>query len=445
MTELQLSNTKRIGFLGFGISNRSVYDFLKDLGSFEFTVRDRLPQRIPFIPARTYYGNDILKNIDEDVLFISPSFKRNLPELDEAIKRGTILSSDAELFFAIYGKEAYGITGTSGKSTVTHLISEMLTVSGTTAYPIGNFGTGFLSYSKNAFTVVAELSSFQLMYLEPKLTCAVITNIGEDHLNWHSDVTEYRQAKLKILKNADKAVIDADCRVTVDAISSRKVSAAVSAQVPYKLLKEKIDAENYLTLSDDSILLNGELFFDISRAIRREDYNLKNYMLSAAAVLDRANPRAMSEVANSFKGLPHRCEQVSFANGISYINSSIDTSPERALSTILAVSGAKVPIFCGTGKSLSYKRLAEETVRSCEGAVLMGEVGDIMEKELKSVCASFKAKKALGMKEAVRSAENILSGEGSVILAPAGVSYDKYKSFEQRGNDFRLSITKKLK
>ena len=74
--------------------------------------------------------------------------------------------------------------------------------------------------------------------------------------------------------------------------------------------------------------------------------------------------------------------------------------------------------------------------------MLMGEVGDIMEKELKSVCASFKAKKALGMKEAVRAAENILRGEGSVILAPAGVSYDKYKSFEQRGDDFRLSITK---
>ena len=444
MTLHELKKAKRIGFLGFGISCRSVYEFLKNIKNFEFTVRDRAPSTLPLNPTESYYGDRMLEGIREDILFISPSIRRDVPELKSAVKRGVILSSDSELFFSLYEGKAYGITGTSGKSTVTALISDMLTASGIPSSPIGNFGPGFLSYLQSP-TVSAELSSFQLTYLEPKLETAVITNIGEDHLNWHLDTEEYIRTKLKILNNAKRSVIDADCKVITDALKGHTVFAAVSSQMDLSSLKDTVAAENYITVSADRICLNGKIFFDISHAVRRETYNLKNYALASSAVLGVADPDAISDVANSFKGLPHRCERIAGNKNVTYLNSSIDTSPERALTTILSVTGAKVPIFCGTGKGLSYKRLAEYTASSCRGAVIMGEVGEAVRKEILGISARFPVVTADGMSDAIRKAEALLGSEGTVILSPAGASYDKYKSFEERGEDFRLAVLEELK
>ena len=444
MTLPELKKAKRIGFLGFGISCRSVFGFLKDLQNFEFTVRDRAPSPLPFTPAECYYGSRMLEGINEDILFISPSVRRDAPELKSATERGVILSSDSELFFSLYEGVAYGITGTSGKSTVTALISDMLSASGIPSSPIGNFGPGFLPYLSLP-TVSAELSSFQLTYITPKLETAVITNIGEDHLNWHLDADEYRRTKLKILDNAKRSVIDADCKVTTDALKSHTVFAAVSSRMDISSLKSAVDAENYITVSPDRIYLNGEVFFDISRAVRREEYNLKNYALASAAVLGVASVDAISNVASAFSGLAHRCERIARNENIAYVNSSIDTSPERALTTIASVNGAKVPIFCGTGKGLSYKCLAEYTASSCRGAVIMGEVGAALGKEILSISPHFSLVTAECMKDAVRKAEVLLGHEGTVILAPAGASYDKYKSFEERGEDFRLAVLEELK
>jgi UDP-N-acetylmuramoylalanine--D-glutamate ligase len=316
----------------------------------------------------------------------------------------------------------------------------MLTAAGKITYPIGNFGTGFSNYIRSSAAVVAELSSFQLTYLDPQLECAIITGIGEDHLNWHHSIREYRESKLKILNRAKKAVIDADCSAITNAIGSQKIFAAISQEKSFPELRRVINAENYMTYAENLILLNGEPFLDVSRAVRKEAYNLKNYMLAASAVLQNAERDAISYSVNKFAGLPHRCETVASIDGIRYINSSIDTSPERALTTLLSISGAKVPIFCGTGKGLSYKLLAKETACGSVGAALMGQVGEEMGKEIKRISPSFPLVYSQSMRDAVKSAATMLGGKGAVILAPAGVSYDKYKSFEERGDDFRSAV-----
>ena len=441
MTELLTDNLKSVGFLGFGRSNACVYDFLHNrYPNLSYTVREARDVPLPFLPERSFYKEDMLNDIDEDILFISPTVKRDLEPLLSAKKRGTVLSSDAELFFSVFRGSSIGVSGTSGKSTVTYLCAKMLSEAGISTEPIGNYGNGFCHAIDKSRSIVAELSSFQLSYLEPSLDTAVLTAVGEDHLNWHKDLAEYVLCKGRLFSRAKKRIVDADSQAAISVLSDRSLFCAVTNSAPRAMQTCRLNSRHTVFAVGSKVYIDGEPFLDLSAAKRSESYNFKNFMLSCAAVFDRVPRDVIERVAVNFGGLPHRAELVLFSRGISFINSSIDTSPQRALSTLEHVLGYTVPIFCGTGKGLSFDRLADKTLRSSLGAVLMGEVGEQIGNVIKQKNRSFKIAYASNMNEAVAVAADMLKNGGTVILSPAGASYDKYQSFEERGDDFSLSV-----
>lgn len=431
----------RIGLFGLGKSNLGVLELLRSsIPCFELTLRSDKPITSDINADRIYTGKSAYAEINEDVLFLSPSVRRDRPELTAAQKRGTVLTSDAELFFSLFGGRVYAVTGSDGKSTTTYLISELLKASGISAVPAGNFGRSLSSLVKSDATVVAELSSFQLQYLTPRSHSAVITNVTPNHLNWHTSIAEYTNAKLNILKNAERVTVDYDSELLREALPKERLFAAVSSERDYGELKKAVNAENYLTVRESTVYLNGSPYFSTRDAIRRESYNVKNYMLAAAATLGAVAPQAVTAILRDFRGLAHRAEQVASSQGFTYINSSIDSTPERTLKTLRALSGKTAVIICGMSKGLALDRLANELPSLTSGAVLMGDIGRGLYAILTDKAGDYSFGYAENMRDAIALAESYLPSGGNVVLSPAGTSFDKYENFEMRGEDFRRSV-----
>ncbi len=435
----------KIGIFGIGKSNLAIVDFLKRQNfDFSLTVRsDSYIKDFPSFPDATLYsGNDAYEYIEEDIIFISPSIRRDRPSLVNAKKRGVILSSDTDLFFEQNKKDIYAVTGSDGKSSTTYLISSILNTAGYNSSPAGNYGNPLCMFIDSEKFPVAELSSFQLMDTSYKTKRAVITNITQNHLDWHIDFSEYIDAKLCIAKNTEELIIDYDSRVLRDAIYGYPLFAAVSSSENYTDLKKHINAENYLTLKNDTVYLNGDIYFSLRGIKRTEPYNIKNFMLASATIKDNADRYSIESAVNNFGGLPHRKEIISIINGITYINSSIDSTPERTLQTLRSLKGDTAVIIGGKGKGLSLLNLAQELPKLTVGACLMGDIGLELGELLKN-SEKYQTAYADSMSDAIKISSSFLKNGGTVILSPAGTSFDKYKNFENRGEDFINNCPKK--
>ncbi len=426
-----------IGFFGLGKSNLALLQYILSLSrDIKITVRqdapltERITQIAPSASIRT--GREARQNFSEDIIFLSPTVRRDEPALEEAKRKGIYLSSDVELFFELDLGLHFGITGSDGKSTTTALTASILTESGIPASPAGNYGIPLASVIGRNKATVVELSSFQLMYTSPRLLRACITNITENHLNWHKGYTEYISAKENILKNARNAVYDFDSPDLCALMRGREVFAVSSVCKTEKALRASVKAENYLTLSGDYILLNGEKYISLQGAVRREEYNIRNYMSALAMSLGLHKREAAERAIRGFGGLMHRAETVYSADGIEYINSSIDTSPERTEKTLGSLSGRIAIILAGRTKGQSYDKLIPLIKQKCVGAVIMGELSEIISKSF----GDFPAFIAEDMSSAVKYARALLVHGGKMLFSPSATSFDAYNSFEERGADF---------
>ena len=226
---LILKDKVTVGLFGLGESNAGVYEYIRRKnGSARFVIREEnenFDSVLAFSELRR--GSSALTSITEDLIFLSPSVKRQ--RLEGALKKSTVISSDHELFFEEFSGLRFAVTGSSGKSTTTYLISELLSKSGIPSCAAGNFGKALSPLIDSGLTPVAELSSFQLTHYAPKTDRAVITNIYPNHLNWHKDLDEYASAKMKLLEKCSEATVDIDSHSLAERLSGRRVFCAVSS------------------------------------------------------------------------------------------------------------------------------------------------------------------------------------------------------------------------
>ena len=425
-----------IGLFGWGRSNLGVMNYLSRNGECEFYLRSDKECPVPHGISAAYFGAHAFDDLKESVLYLAPSVRRDRRDIARCADMGIALSSDAELFFSLASCEVYAVTGSSGKSTTTHLISAILNAAGTPCVAAGNFGASLAMLIGTQNAVAAELSSFQLTYCMPRSARAVITNIIPNHLDWHTDMEEYVRAKLAVAERTDGLIIDADSQILTERVHA-PLFAAVSDTLDCATLSHILPAESYFTLDGRGrILLNGHPFADGSGAVRRERHNIKNYMLAAAATLGVASPEICERIFNSFTGLSHRNEAVCKALGIGFFDSSIDTSPDRALATLLSYNEPPIAIVCGKSKGADYGELAKRLPTLTRGAIFMGEVGRAVMELLPTGYTRYMTCET--MKDAVRRAFDMAREAGcDVVLCPAGTSYDKYASFEERGDDFK--------
>ncbi|MBE6536547.1 MAG: hypothetical protein E7673_01200 [Ruminococcaceae bacterium] len=345
-----------VGIFGVGTSNVGAINYLlKKNPTLRLTVRsDTTPDLSGLTNAdRIFAGKDAFSNIGEEILLLSPSVRRDRKEIQAAASNGVLLSSDAELYFALTDKAPISVTGSDGKSTTTHLIAKAYSKSGINAVPCGNYGKSLCSTLGDNALQVAELSSFQLNFMKPHSKAAIITNITPNHLNWHTSFDEYVEAKMNVTDNAEKLIYDADSTVTVNALMNREAFAKTSLFLSYPKLRAIGGSENFITYENGIIYVNGSPYIDVSKAKRQEHYNVRNFMLTAASCIDACQEKCIEDALVNFTGLPHRAEVFFEDRGIKYIDSSIDSSPERTIKTLSALSDNTVAIIGGMGKGLS--------------------------------------------------------------------------------------------
>ena len=439
-------DVKKIGFFGFGISNRKIAELLiSETAPFKFTYRSsRVEKDIPtrLFGSRCRIGEAAYTDITEDVIFLSPSVRRPESFMLEAKRAGCRLLSDAELFFLTKPKGVIAITGSDGKSTVTYLTAR-LTEASLGAVPSGNFGLPLTTLigNKKSRGAVVELSSFQLQYMAPHTDRALITNITENHLNWHSSLEEYIEAKKNIFKNSKKRAITLDGEMCEAIAKELMPEIIISDLYTARQIAKLYAPELILTLENGYINVNGTPYISLDDIRLKETYNVKNFMSAIAMSWGLTDRDSVLALARDFHGLPHRKELVAERGGISFINSSIDSTPTRTAKTLSTLDTPAIVIIGGASKGLSYEPLIAALKEHARAIVLTGASAPTLY-QLLSEIENFEPSIYLeaDFYRAVELSVRIAKPTDTVILSPAHTSYDCFENFEARGNCFKEII-----
>lgn len=431
-----------VGFFGLGKSNLAVSELLPRDTKITLRTEGRinrstLPKRLR--GARIFAGNAAFDSIDEDILFLSPSVRRDRPELKKARSRGVILSSDLELFLSEFRGIGFAVTGSDGKSTTATMAALLLSEKFEGISAVGNIGIPFCRAIGDPAAAL-ELSSFNLSYSVPRARRAAVTNVTPNHLNWHKDFEEYKNTKLSLLDSSDEVVISADDDIIAEYSRGKSIFATTSLTHSFNDLKGRFNAEIYFTADDRYLYRCGEPLIRISQIKRREPHNLKNLMTAAALADGYVTRDHLIRVAENFQGLAHRCEEIPSSDGVKYINSSIDTTPHRTAQTLNSLSEGIIIILGGRTKGCDFAPLREPLSRKVRLAVVTGECREEIVSAIKGCCDIAVID---GFEDAVLYGASVAKRGDVLLLSPAATSYDEFSSFEERGEKFKEIIKNK--
>ena len=218
---------KTAAVLGIGVSNTPLIELLCRSGvqvvACDKKSREALGERaaqLEALGARLCLGEHYLDDLRADVIFRTPGMRPDVPALLKAKKRGSIVTSEMEIFFEVCPCTIIGVTGSDGKTTTTSIIADMLRVAGKTVYLGGNIGHPLLCDAEKmqrGDIAVVELSSFQLLDMKRSPHIAVMTNLAPNHLDMHRDMAEYIEAKENIYLHQsadDIAIFNEDNDIT---------------------------------------------------------------------------------------------------------------------------------------------------------------------------------------------------------------------------------------
>lgn len=479
---------KRVAVIGIGISNRPLIKWLNAIGM-DIVAFDRLEENDPAIKAvkEEFASENIkvtwslgegylepLKNEKFSFVFKTPKMRVETPELQEAVKKGAVLTSEMELFIDLCPATVFGITGSDGKTTTTTLVSEILKHAGYKVWLGGNIGTPLLDKVDEMTEedmVVLELSSFQLLNMKQSVDVAIVTNVTPNHLDFHKDYDEYISSKTNIFKYQSatgKVVLNGKCDITFD---MRKIAGG---RISYFALNREDtvrageDALNHRIYTKDGKIVyekNGE-----TREIMAEEdifipgkHNVENFLSAIGAVNGFVSDEDIVAVAKEFKGVAHRIEFIRELDGVKYYNSSIDTSPNRTINTMNALAGRGmhgVLIAGGADKKCNYEGLGDAILNVSDRIILYGSnanlVEDIIAKEANGraydliklpskdgdVYEFEETRQAVvdSYRTALNKARELAKPGDIIIMSPVGTSYDHFRHFEHRGDMFKVLV-----
>lgn len=421
---------RRVAVVGLGIEGRDAVTFLEREGA-EIVRVDRRSERAD-------RAQDDLALLDEiDALVASQGVPYDVPLLVEAGAQGLPVYGPMQLFLErCRSSRIIGVTGSAGKTTTTTLVHRMLAAAGVDCVVGGNIGEGLLSQLPDISeetTVVAEISHTQLLRTTRSPHIAAITNITPNHLDQFS-WDEYQDLKYRIVRfqsDADRVVLPFD----------EPLAARASVQTPASVswfgladsgCSPAVWSDGVRMFRDGAPLLTVE-------ALRIPGaHNLRNALAALAIVGDLVPDHAARQVLETFSGVSHRLELVATAADVRFINDSIATTPERTLAGLLAISGPIVLMLGGRDKKLPLDPLLPELRghgRHVRSVVLFGQAGPEWGSWLaeRGVNATVRD----SFEDAFQAAARLARAGETVLMSPAGTSFDAYPNFEARGQHFR--------
>jgi len=357
---------------------------------------------------------------DTDLVVTSLAVPPSSEFLSMAQSKSVPITTEIALFVERCKSRIVGVTGTKGKSTTSKLI-ELMIATKHVVHLGGNIGGSLLdelSAIRENDVVVLELSSFMLYWLGKNRwspNAAVLTMIGQDHLDWHETLEAYRDAKAQI-------VLHQQPNCLAFAHAGHPVSVEIARRTPAEFRLVSDDPSNRLDLKIAGV------------------HNQHNGQLAVACAMSFGVDRdsAMKSVRD-FAGLPHRLQLVHESNGVRFIDDSIATVPESAIAACLAFErGSVIQIVGGSDKGNDVTSMARVLAERCRAVLGIGFLGQSIVDEVRKV-SGFEGCCA----EYVETLENAIararttSREGDVVLLSTGcASYDQFTNFEARGNRF---------
>jgi UDP-N-acetylmuramoylalanine--D-glutamate ligase len=411
----------------------------------EISLTEQLESIADCAPRLSLGANRVEDVAGADVVFVSQGVPQDLPPLRAARRAGVQISSMSQLFLERCPAPVAGITGSSGKTTTTALIGAMLATAEIDHVVGGNIGIGLLGLLEeieSSTTVVVELSHTQLEMVDRSPELACVTNVTPNHLDRYS-WSSYVDLKRRIFQfqgEDDVSIFNLDdevCAGFADEAPGRMVATSRRREIP----------------GDGALLMDGavvrrdsgedHLIMERSEIALRGDHNVEN-VLSAAAIATQlgVSDAAMAEAVRMFTGVPHRLEQVATMDGVTYVNDSIATTPERTLAGLRSFEEPMVLLLGGRDKHLPLRELASLAVRRCRAVITFGEASDLFAGAVRDARDGERPRveQVNDVASAVRRAREIAQAGDVVLFAPAGTSFDAYRTFEQRGADFRSAV-----
>lgn len=431
----------KIAIAGYGVEGRENYKYFHNLYSeAEMAIIDK--KQVDDLPVGAKYLSyeDFLRGSHEfDLILRSPSFRPD----SFLHTRGKVWSATNE-FFEKCPAPIIGVTGTKGKGTTCSLIASILKAAGKTVHLVGNIGVPALSTLSDIRSddiVVFELSSFQLWDIERSPHIALVLMIEPDHLDVHKDFNEYIDAKRNIVRfqSANDAVIHHP---------SNSFSSDIAEGGQGSKLRYGAQGGGGAYAEDGNFCQNEKIICSVDNLQLIGEHNIENACAAISALTKLPDwPEAFSgEVVarglSDFQGLPHRLEFVRELRGVSYFNDSYSSAPGATVAAVKALANRRAVLICGGyDRGLDYSSLAMSIVETgnVSKVILIGETAANIRSAL--VGAGYEGamdlSQAKDMGEIVNLAGNGLSGEDVMLLSPGCPSFDMFKNFEDRGNQFR--------
>jgi UDP-N-acetylmuramoylalanine--D-glutamate ligase len=386
---------------------------------------------------------------EADLVFLIPGVRPRSATILRARQRDIPVLTEIGLFFRLCPAPIVGVTGTKGKTTTTTMLEQILARGSRRVYSGGNIGRAVIQ-DLDTITrddiVLLELSSFQLETLGTSPHIAVITNVGEDHLDHHGTREGYIAAKRNIVGwqgPRDIAVLNLDDH----AVLAMHTGAASEIRGFSLTQRPKrgafLDGQGRLVLT-----AGGEPvpLLDASELRVPGRHNIANAL--AAAVAGHAAgipPEAIADVLRGFKGVARRLETVGERDGVLWVNDSAATTPAATITALDAFDRPAVVILGGVAKGADFTGLARELVKRARGGVLIGQAADDIAAALEMAGSGrFPTVRAATLAEAVATSAAMARAGDVVLLSPACASFDMFASADDRGDQFAALVRARL-
>jgi UDP-N-acetylmuramoylalanine--D-glutamate ligase len=373
-----------------------------------------------------------------DLVVVSPGVPLSTHALAEARASGVEVIGEVELAARFVAEPIVGITGTNGKSTTTALTAHLLRAAGKKVFAGGNLGDALsnrvLSGGKLDATV-CELSSYQLEgIVSLRCTAAAALNVTPDHLDRYPSLEAYAAAKARIFENqkpGDAAVLNlADPRV-----AAMRTPAGVRRR-GFDSRGRDVEAAGFLRAK--GVLAVDGAEYDLRAPTLRGAHNAENAL--AALLLARhlgAPPWALQQGLDTYPGLPHRLEPVRTLEGVEWVNDSKGTNVDSVEKSLSAFDRGVLLIMGGRGKGAPYRPLRALFPGRVRALLTIGEDAPRIAEELGDLVTVT----ACGdLRTAVAQARKLARAGDTVLLSPACASYDQFRNFEDRGDQFKALV-----
>jgi UDP-N-acetylmuramoylalanine--D-glutamate ligase len=431
---------KKIAVLGAGESGEAAALLLAEEGAM-VTVLDsaedeRIRHKMDALRLRGVHvvAGHIAEETDEpyDLAVLSPGIDPAVPLVQNFLRRRIEMIGELELAYEWCKCPIIGVTGTNGKTTTTQLIERMLNACGVKTVAAGNIGPAFSARVKESGkldVMTLEISSFQLESIRRfRVAIAVWLGFAHDHLDRYRSLDEYYKAKLRIFENQtadDWAIVNS--RDRLPELRAQKITfSAFASGADFDLREGVIHFRGapVLTLSDTKL---------------RGLHNAENLMAALGVGLVRGlDFDAMRAPLCEYAPLPHRCEPIRVIDGVEWINDSKGTNPDAVEKALGSEIRPVVLIAGGKDKGFEYEMLTELVVQKCRAVVTLGEMADRIEALWKDRLPVRNAGRSL--EAAVQFAHNLAQRGDVVLFSPGTSSFDMFKNYADRGNQFRTLV-----